>query len=214
MGSQAEKILFPVVGPEVGRGGNRGLQNMDVTDSSKPAMKAQGLIMKRVDQVAIEPLGLRNRPAASAHRHGPDTDAQPQQGLRPCLSTAAPDRSPGKVSSLVAQGQQSHGIARLAGCCGLSSPFLHSDGSRQRRSSKPEKTRPKPASCVQAGAGLIQSPIRGGSAAAACHTRRGQTGSRRSSAPATAARAYCYMASVSASLRPDSWAWPRSTSMP
>jgi hypothetical protein len=56
--------------------------NMDVTDSSKPAMKAQGLIMKCVDQVAIEPLGLRHRPAASAHRHGPDTDAQPQQGLR------------------------------------------------------------------------------------------------------------------------------------
>jgi hypothetical protein len=49
MGSQAEKILFPVVGPEVARGGNRGFPNMDVTDSGKPAMKAQGLIMQCVD---------------------------------------------------------------------------------------------------------------------------------------------------------------------
>jgi hypothetical protein len=38
---------------------------MDVTDSSNPAMKAQGLIMEYVDQVAIEPLGLRHRPAAA-----------------------------------------------------------------------------------------------------------------------------------------------------
>jgi len=32
--------------PELARGGNRGFQNMDVTDTSKPAMKGQGLIVK------------------------------------------------------------------------------------------------------------------------------------------------------------------------
>jgi len=42
----------------------------------------------------------------------------------------------------------------------------------------------------------------------ACHRGRSQTGSRGSSGPATAAWACGYMASVSASLRADSWAWP------
>lgn len=96
--------------------------------------------MQGVDQIAIEPLGLRHRPAASAHRHGPDTGAQPRQALRPCQSAAAPVASPDHPRPLAAQGQRIHGGVKWAGCRALSSPSLQSDGSRQRRSAGAEKT--------------------------------------------------------------------------